>query len=135
MRVLVDTDVWSEALRKKKGAKSNYVAELSQLIEEGRVQLIGPLRMEILSGIRDEKMFARLKKLLDAFPDRILDAEIFVLAAQFFNLCRGKGLQGSNTDFILCACSVLWKVPILSKDKDFVQFQEYLPIELLQPRQ
>ena len=135
MKVLVDTDVWSEALRKKKGAKSNFVAELSLLIEEGRVQLIGPLRMEILSGIRDDKIFGRLKKYLEAYPDRTLDSEIFVLAAQFLNLCRSKGVQGSNTDYLLCACSVLWEMPILSKDKDFLHFQKFLPIELTKPRE
>jgi hypothetical protein len=130
VKVLVDTDVWSEALRKKSGTKSKHVGELSKLIEEGRVTLIGPLRMEILNGIRDTKIFDKLRKRLEAYPDRTLDSSIYVLAAKFFNLCRSKGIQGSNTDFILCACSVDWKIPILTKDKDFVRYQKYLPIEL-----
>ena len=134
MKVLVDTDVWSEALRKRRGSKSNFVSELSKLIEEGRVQLIGPLRMEILCGIRDAKVFNQLKEVLEAYPDRRLDSSIYVMAAEFYNLCRSNGLQGSNTDFILCACSVVWKFPILSKDQDFQQFGKYLPIELSSPR-
>ena len=47
MRVIVDTDVWSEAFRKK-GPKSVFVDELGRLIREGRIQMIGVIRMEIL---------------------------------------------------------------------------------------
>ena len=134
MKVLVDTDVWSEAFRKKSGKKSDYFNELVSLIEENRVQLIGVIRMEILCGIGNPKVFEKMERRLLAFPDRLLDLEVFILAAKFYNLCRSKGIQGSNNDFIICACSVLWKHPILSKDKDYNHYQKYLPIELLEPR-
>ena len=133
MKVIVDTDVWSEAFRKK-GPRSEYVDELHSLIEEGRVQLVGVVRMEILCGIRSEKTFEYLKDRLTAFPDRKLDSGIFVTAAQFLNLCRSKGIQGSNNDFIVCAGSVHWKYPILSKDKDYLNYRKSLPIEILRPR-
>jgi len=133
MKVLVDTDVWSEAFRKE-GQKSEYVRELQFLIEEGRIQLIGIIRMEILCGIRDERIFHLLKEKLSAFPDNPLESDIFVMAAQFFNLCRKKGIQGSNNDFIICACSVLWKLPILSKDQDYANYQKILPIEIARLR-
>ncbi|MDP4722248.1 MAG: hypothetical protein NWR03_11535 [Akkermansiaceae bacterium] len=133
MRVIVDTDVWSEAFRKS-GSKSGYVEELGNLIHEGRIQMIGFIRMEILCGIKGETMFSNLATKLEAFPDRTLDEKVFVTAASFFNLCRSKGIQGSNNDFIICACSVLWKMPILSKDKDFTGYQKILPIEIARPR-
>ncbi|HAV13037.1 MAG TPA: PIN domain nuclease [Opitutae bacterium] len=133
MNVLVDTDVWSEAFRKK-GEPSNYVRELVSLVEEGRVQLIGPIRQEILCGIRCSERFAQICKRLDAFPDRPIDSSIYVMAAQFFNLCRSRGIQGSNTDFLICACSVKWRFPILSKDQDYIRYKELLPLELLLPR-
>ncbi len=133
MRVIVDTDVWSEAFRKK-GPKSAYVDELRNLIHEGRVQMIGVIRMEILCGLREEKLFRVLSRKLEVFPDRPLDSEVFVTAAQFLNLCRSKGIQGSNNDLILCACSMLWELPILSKDKDFLRYRKLLPIDLANPR-
>lgn len=133
MKVIVDTDVWSEAFRKK-GPKSDYVSKLQRLIEEGRVQMIGVIRMEILCGIRSDTYFRKLNERLEAFSDGVLDSEVFVTAARFLNLCRGKGIQGSNNDFVICACSVLWKMPILSKDKDFLGYREYIPIELVEPR-
>lgn len=133
MKVIVDTDVWSEAFRKK-GPTSEFVDELMNLIQEGRIQMIGIIRMEILCGIRGEKMFRTLNEKLEAFSDRSLDTEVFVTAARFLNLCRSKGIQGSTNDFVICACSMLWKMPILSKDKDFIGYRKILPIELSKPR-
>ena len=134
MKVLVDTDVWSEALRKKKGKKSAYVNELVDLIQEGRLEIIGPIRMEVLSGIRDQEIFDAFAETLSAFADRTITSEIYVLAAKFFNLCRSHGIQGSNTDFLICACSVHWNIPILSKDNDYLHYRKHIPIELIQPR-
>ncbi len=134
MKVLVDTDVWSEALRKKKGKKSTYVDELIDLIQEGRLEIIGLIRMEVLSGIRDQKVFDAFSDKLAAFVDRPIESKVYVLAAKFSNLSRSKGIQGSNTDFLICACSVYWGVPILSKDKDYLLYRKHFPIELIQPR-
>ncbi|MEO0454309.1 MAG: PIN domain nuclease [Verrucomicrobiota bacterium] len=134
MNVLVDTDVWSEALRKKKGRKSAYVEEMVDLIQEGRIEMIGPIRMEILSGIKEQTVFDTFSERLAAFVDRPIPSEVYVLGARFLNLCRKKGIQGSNTDFLICACSVHWSIPILSKDKDYQHYKKHLPVELIQPR-
>jgi hypothetical protein len=49
MKVLVDTCIWSLALRRKKQSGPNIeLVEFQELIEEVRVQLIGPIRQEIL---------------------------------------------------------------------------------------
>ena len=57
MMVLVDTSVWSLALRRKPsnlGARDQAHSEaLRELVREGRVQIVGPVRQELLSGIRD----------------------------------------------------------------------------------
>ena len=134
MKVIVDTDVWSEALRKKNGKQSAYADELVDLIQEGRIEMIGPIRMEVLSGIRDQEIFDAFSANLSAFVDRTIPSEDYVLAARFFNICRSKGIQGSNTDFLICACSVYWRIPVLSKDKDYLLYKKHLPIEIIQPR-
>ena len=131
MKVLVDTDVWSEALRKRKGRASDEVRALVQLVEERRVELAPFVRMEILCGLRDGEVFERIREYLAAFPDRELTSEAYVLAARYFNRCRSKGIQGSQYDFLLCACSVLWGMPILTKDKDFRHYARHLPIRLM----
>lgn len=135
MNVIVDTDVWSEALRKKKVAPSVYVNELAALISEGRIQMLGSIRMEILCGIREKHTFTKLKNSLAAFPDLTQDTATYVLAAQFFNFCRSKGIQGSNTDFLICASAVQYDLAILTKDRDFAHYSKHLPIKLLTPRE
>ena len=131
VNVLVDADVWSEALRRAVGLESNEVRVLRDLIAEDRVQLIGALRQEILSGIREGERFERFKTQLRSFPDRHIEPERYEEAAELFNRCRAKGLQGSQTDFLICACAMAWKQPILTKDRDFKRYQTLIPIRLL----
>ena len=71
MKVLVDTPVWSLALRKqsKTEADERAVKELTELVRESRVVMIGPIRQEILSGISDEGKFETLRQKLRAFDD------------------------------------------------------------------
>ena len=130
MKVLVDTSIWSAALRRDKPAGSPVVRELRRLIGDHLVAIIGPIRQELLSGIRDESQFKKLENHLTAFPDLDLTMEDYVAAAQFFNLCRAKGIQGSNTDFLICAAAVRNDLAIFTTDHDFPLFARYLPITL-----
>ena len=69
MKVLVDTCIWSLSLRRKKVADDPYVRELKKLIEEYKAQMLGPIRQEILSGIRAQEQFEKLQMHLRALPD------------------------------------------------------------------
>jgi predicted nucleic acid-binding protein len=134
MKIIVDTCVWSLALRRNESKSSYLVDELSELISEVRVQLIGPIRQELLSGIKSKTQFNKLKKHLSAFPDLALLSNDFELAAEFFNLARSKGIQGSNTDFIICSLAYTHKMSIFTTDKDFESYASVLPIKLYEPR-
>ena len=129
MRVLIDTCVWSKVLRRKSPDK-NLAAVLEDLIADARVALIGPIRQELLSGIPDPAQFRRLQKALSAFEDISLTTEHVVKAAQFSNHCRKKGLQGSTTDFLICAVAAIEHLQILTTDSDFLRYAKHLPIQL-----
>lgn len=134
MKVLVDTSVWSLALRRSSPADGPEVNELIELIREVRVQMIGPVRQELLSGIKSQVQFQKLRHHLRAFPDLEPAPRDYEHAAEFFNLCRGKGIQGSNTDFLICAIAARHKIPIFTTDADFTLYQTHLPIMLHSPR-
>lgn len=134
MKVLIDTSVWSLALRRNQPASSPVVAELIELIREVRGQMIGPVRQELLSGIKSQVQFQKLRNHLRAFPDLEITTRDFESAAEYFNVCRGKGIQGSNTDFLICAIAARYKIPIFTTDEDFTMFQSHLPITLHLPR-
>ncbi|MCI5148246.1 MAG: hypothetical protein D3916_02395 [Candidatus Electrothrix sp. MAN1_4] len=46
MKVIVDTSVWSLALRRSAPENNPYVHKLKELIKETRAQIIGPIRQD-----------------------------------------------------------------------------------------
>jgi len=130
MKVIVDTCVWSQALRRNVTENKQIVKELSELIKDVRVQLIGPIRQEILSGIKSDKQFSELQEYLSAFLDLSIETADYEKAAEFYNICRRKGVQGSNTDFLLCAIAFHRNLEIFTIDNDFEKFQKFIPIKL-----
>ncbi len=134
MNVLVDTSIWSLALRRNIVPPTKEADELTELIHEGRVTMIGAVRQELLSGIRDDRQFDKLRSKLRAFPDLELDEVDYKEAALCFNRCRAGGLQGSNTDFLICAVTIRRQMALYTTDQDFTGFAKVLDLELHQPR-
>lgn len=130
MKVLVDTCVWSKALRYKASDK-DITKKINEIIINGALVIIGPIRQEILSGIAEAAQFNKLRDRLSPFEDVPLKSEHFLKAAEFCNICRKKGIQGSSIDFLICAVASLEKFIIFTTDKDFERYAEYLPIKLL----
>lgn len=130
MKIIVDTSVWSLALRRDKQESSTTVQELQRIIRDHRIQMMGPIRQEILSGIRSESQLKKLQKHLESFPDVPAITEDYVTAAKYFNLCRSKGIQGSNTDFLICAMANRNKFSIFTTDNDFKLFSKHIKIVL-----
>jgi predicted nucleic acid-binding protein len=134
VNVVVDTSVWSLALRRRRTSPEPQASELAALIREGRASIIGPIRQELLSGMVSEQQFQSLREHLRPFRDIGLEVEDYEEAAAFFNRCRAKGIQGSNTDFLICAVAARRELAILTTDDDFSHFARVLPIQLHSPR-
>lgn len=138
MRVLVDAPIWSLALRRRTGDRSPdeeaLVAEWRVLVEERQGLLLGPVRQEVLTGIRDGVLFDRLRQALAAFPDQPILPADYVEAARCFNRCRAKGIAGTDIDLLLCAVSLRLGCPIFTTDGDFARYARVLPIRLHRPR-
>lgn len=130
MKVLVDSSVWSLAIRRKQNREHPVITIFQELVREGRVVLAGPVRQELLSGVRNESQFRSLRENLKAWTDLEIETSDYERAAQFFNTCRAKGVQGTHTDFLLCAIAERHKLAILTTDKDFTNYARYLPIKL-----
>ena len=130
MKIIVDTCIWSLALRRNTVIQSETVNDLKNLILDQKVQMIGPIRQELLSGIRSTKQFNTLKSYLSAFPDLIIKIHDYELAAEFLNINMKNGIQGSNIDFLICALSHNYDMPIFTDDNDFIKFARHIPIIL-----
>jgi predicted nucleic acid-binding protein len=132
--VIVDTSVWSLALRRAKRMDDAAPRELAELIREGRVVMLGPVRQELLSGIKQKAQFEMLREHLRAFPDLQLEMADYEDAASAFNRCRERGIQGSNTDFLICAAALRRELSIYTTDGDFRHFARVLKLSLHESR-
>lgn len=131
MSVLVDTVIWSQALRRRRDAADDQQVDvLRRMIEQGQVRMVGPIRQELLSGIAHTEQFDRLQVTLAAFPDEPIVTGDYESAARMFNTCRAKGVQGSHTDFLICAVASRLGDAIFTADADFARYAEHLPIKL-----
>jgi predicted nucleic acid-binding protein len=128
--VLIDTCIWSLALRGASPRQSDVVGKLTRLIDENQVRIIGPIRQELLSGYSDKRIYDKLRKKISYFPNEpILDID-YEAAAEYSNICRTKGVLGSHIDFLICAVSLRTTFQIFTTDKDFQNYSKSLPISL-----
>jgi predicted nucleic acid-binding protein len=137
MRVLVDTSVWSLALRRRPehldAAQERLRRELADLIADDRVVMIGAIRQELLSGVRDDASFERLRERLRDFDDEPLTTDDFEEAARACNACRRAGLAGSAIDLLICAVALRRGIAVFTTDKDFVRYARVLRLKLHEP--
>lgn len=138
MNVLVDTSVWSLALRRRPGRLNalqlQVRTELAELVREGRVEMPGLVRQELLSGLREERRFERLRRELRAYDDVPVEVEDHEEAARICNHCRQRGLAGSTVDFLLCAIALRRGWALFTTDKDFVRYARHTALRLHEPR-
>ena len=130
MRVLADTPIWSAAFRRGDDVAGSYRGEMLKLVNQGLVEIIGPIRQDILSGIRDRSKFEVVRDRLRTFPDLEIGTGDYEEAAAYYNRCRAKGIQGSFTDYVICAAAVRHELAIFTDDKDFLGYKTVLPIRL-----
>ena len=138
MNTLVDTSIWSLALRRKTRNLSSpekiLVTELVELVKEGRARILGVIRQELLSGIKTPDQYEKLRTTLRSFPDEVLETSDYEFAAKSSNACRAKGIAVSVVDAMICAIGATRDWPIFTTDPDFKNYAGVLGIKLHVPR-
>ena len=134
MTVLVDTPVRSLAMRRKRDDLSErelgITGALAELIRDGRAQIIGVIRQELLSGIREAERFEKLREYLRAFAEPVLEVRDYEQAAQMHNQCRARGITGSGIDSLICAVAHRREWQVFTTDHDFERYGKVLPVRL-----
>ncbi len=92
--------------------------------------MLGAVRQELLVGIRPTDRFEALRIRLSAIPQLPTEVADYERAAAMSNTCRSAGVQGSPTDFLICAVSERVELPVFTLDRDFEAFARHLPIQL-----
>lgn len=129
--VVVDTSVWSAALRRRQPVQSREVDLLRQLIEEGKpVALLGIVLQEVLQGFRAPEEGERLRRRLEAFPLVVASRADHELAARIHADCRRKGVAAGTVDCLIAASTTRRDAALLSLDADFGRIARVIDLRL-----
>lgn len=126
MKYIVDTSVWSLALRRDRHRETDEVRKLTILLREGeRILLPGIILQEVLQGVRRSEQFEQIRESLSFFPLLETGRDDHVLAAELFNRCRSKGVQAATIDFLIAALAIRNECLLLTSDKDFAHIARH----------
>lgn len=131
MTILVDTSVWSLALRRDRPNDEPAVEELRHFVERGEVQLLGVILQEVLQGFHDSARTKRLAERLAPFPLLALHRGDYLFAAELRTRCRSKGLAVSTIDAQIAAAAINYRCALLTVDEDFRRIARLFPLRLL----
>jgi len=106
--------------------EQSLLASLTEIVRDGRAAIIGPIRQEILSGIKDMVQFGKISEALEAFPDEPLSTDTYIEAARLFNFCRAQGVQCGPVDMLICAVARQRGLSILTNDRSLLACFEAL---------
>ena len=128
MNVLVDTSVWSIALRRDQPPPGRELEALRAAIERGDVCLLGVILQEVLQGFPGLDRTRRLVEHLASFPLLTLHRGDYVYAAEIRNKCRAKGLAVSTIDAQIAAAAINHRCALLTLDRDFTFIGRHFPL-------
>jgi predicted nucleic acid-binding protein len=131
LKLLVDTSVWSLAMRRDQSEGHPSVDFLADALRhEGSIFTTGLILQEILQGFSGPK--AR-KQILDRFtplPLIVPQREDHTDAADLRNDCRRRGLQIGTIDALLARLCIRYELVMLSTDRDFEHLARIAPLRL-----
>lgn len=119
LNILVDTSVWSLALRRDVPPDVPEVHELRRSLEAGTVFCTGLILQELLQGFAKPKAHRQIVEHFSALPLLVPDREDHIHAADIRNRCRRKGIQTGTIDALLAQLCVRYELTMLTTDKDF----------------
>lgn len=120
MTLLVDTSVWSLALRRDVEATEPEVQELKDaLFGSDLVVTTGLVLQELLHGFSGAKAQTQIIDRFAALPLLQPDRDDHIGAATLRNACRQAGVQIGTIDALLAQLAIRHDLTLLTTDKDF----------------
>ncbi len=120
MTLLVDTSVWSLAIRRDAPAAEPEVEALKDaLLGSDVVVTTGLILQELLQGFSGPKSAAQIVERFAALPMLQPDREDHIGAAELRNKCRRAGVQVGTIDALIAQLCVRHDMVLLTTDNDF----------------
>lgn len=132
MKVIVDTSVWSLAIRRKSLSDQPEVDRLAELIDADQpIYLMGIILLEVLRNIKEQPQAQKIRRQLEPFPILDLERSGYIRAAMLGSLCRSKGIQVGTVDILIAQTAIEHDCHLLTTDKDFVEIARNSALKLL----
>lgn len=131
MTLLVDTSVWSLALRRDGSVYTPEVMALREALEGPEtIVTTGVILQELLQGFSGPKAAAAIIERFAALPLIQPDRQDHIAAAEVRNICRRSGVQVGTIDAQLIQLCGRHELTLLSADQDFVHAARHVPFSL-----
>jgi predicted nucleic acid-binding protein len=134
MTLLVDTSVWSLALRRDGSPGQPEVRALADaLAGADAVVTTGLVLQELLQGFNGPRSVAAIVERFQALPLIHPDRQDHIAAAEVRNVCRRSGVQIGTIDALLIQVCGRHDLTLLTTDQDLVHAARYVPVKLWRP--
>jgi predicted nucleic acid-binding protein len=132
--LLVDTSVWSLALRRDRPEPSPHVEALRRALELGEpVVTTGLILQELLQGFSGPKAHNQIVDRFSALPLLVPDRADHLDAAALRNTCRRAGLQIETIDALLAQLCIRHELTLLTTDQDFLGVESVSSLKVWKP--
>ena len=131
MTLMVDTSVWSLALRRDSTVETKEVIALREALDGvDSVVTTGLVLQELLQGFSGPKAKETIIERFGALPLIQPDRQDHVAAAEVRNACRRNGVQIGTIDALLVQLCSRYEMTLLSSDQDFANAVQHVPFRL-----
>lgn len=130
MKTLVDTSVWSLALRRDAPAALPEIEHLRHLLASGDAVGTGLILQELLQGFARPPAAVEIVRRFASIPFVSPDRTDHVHAADLRNRCRRKGVQVGTIDALLAQLCIRFELVMLSTDHDFHNMADVVPLSV-----
>lgn len=134
MMLLVDTSVWSLALRRDAKVDLPEVTGLRNAIKgDDVIVTIGLILQELLQGFHGPKARDQIIKRFAALPLLTPDRQDHIAAAELRNICRRAGVQLGTIDALIAQLCIHYELTLLTTDRDFQHASKHIPLQVWMP--
>lgn len=131
MNILVDTSVWSLALRRD-STSGPEVERLERSLSGGDIIITtGLILQELLQGFFGPTSRDRIIRSFSLLPVLTPDIEDHIQAAGLRNSCRRKGVQIGTIDALIAQLCIRHSLQLLTTDEDFKHVAKHTPLSVL----
>ena len=131
MTLLVDTSVWSLALRRSPASREPEVSLLQASLQRGDlVATTGLILQELLQGFQGPSSRRKIIERFSLLPVLRPDIEDHIDAAKLRNRCRRKGVQVGTIDALIAQLCIRHGLSLLTTDRDFETMSQYCDLVL-----